>query len=98
MTRNGDGDWSLFNVVPTDFNFARCWVVLADAFPWVRHATTRFLLAQAQREFRSYENRVSFSYLSELPLEQLLATLSRLRRGQPRPQLYRFRLLGTYTQ
>jgi signal transduction histidine kinase len=37
------------------------------------------LLAQAQKEFRSYEKRVSFTYLSELSLEQLLATLSRLR-------------------
>ena len=36
------------------------------------------LLAQAQSEFRSYENRVSFTYLSELSLQQLLATLSRL--------------------
>jgi hypothetical protein len=36
------------------------------------------LLAEAQREFRSYENRVSFTYLSELPLEELLAMLSRL--------------------
>jgi pentose-5-phosphate-3-epimerase len=36
------------------------------------------LLAEAQREFRSYENRVSFTYLSELPLEQLLARLSQL--------------------
>jgi signal transduction histidine kinase len=36
------------------------------------------LLAEAQREFRSYENRVSFTYLSEPPLEGLLATLSRL--------------------
>jgi signal transduction histidine kinase len=36
------------------------------------------LLAQAQKEFRSYENRVSFTYLSELPLEQLLARLSQL--------------------
>jgi len=39
------------------------------------------LLAQAQDQFRSYENRVSFSYLSELPLEQLIAKVSRL---QPR--------------
>ena len=36
------------------------------------------LLAQAQDQFRSYENRVSFSYLSELPLEQLLARVSQL--------------------
>jgi signal transduction histidine kinase len=36
------------------------------------------LLAQAQGEFRPYENRVSFTYLSELPLEQLLARLSQL--------------------
>jgi signal transduction histidine kinase len=37
------------------------------------------LLAQAQKEFRSYEKRVSFTYLSELSLQQLLATLSQLR-------------------
>jgi ABC-type uncharacterized transport system substrate-binding protein len=36
------------------------------------------LLAQAQKEFRSYEKRVSFTYLSELSLQRLLATLSRL--------------------
>jgi signal transduction histidine kinase len=36
------------------------------------------LLAQAQKEFRSYENRVSFTYLSEPPLEQSLAILSQL--------------------
>ena len=36
------------------------------------------LLAQARDQFRSYENRVSFSDLSELPLEQLLATVSQL--------------------
>jgi signal transduction histidine kinase len=36
------------------------------------------LLAQAQKEFRSYEKRVSFTYLSELSLQQLLATLARL--------------------
>jgi signal transduction histidine kinase len=36
------------------------------------------LLAEVQKEFRSYENRVSFTYLSELPLEQLLARLSQL--------------------
>jgi hypothetical protein len=36
------------------------------------------LLEEAQREFRSYENRVSFTYLPELPLEQLLARLSQL--------------------
>ncbi len=36
------------------------------------------LLAQAQKEFRPYEKRVSFTYLSQLSLEQLLATLSRL--------------------
>ena len=36
------------------------------------------LLAQAQNDFRPYENRVSFTYLSNLPLEQLLAKLSQL--------------------
>lgn len=36
------------------------------------------LLAEAQKEFRSYENRISFTYLSKLSLQQLLATLSRL--------------------
>ncbi len=36
------------------------------------------LLLQAQKEFRPYENRVSFTYLAELPLEQLLSTLSLL--------------------
>jgi len=36
------------------------------------------LLLQAQKEFRPYENRVSFTYLPELPLEQLLSTLSQL--------------------
>jgi signal transduction histidine kinase len=36
------------------------------------------LLLQAQKEFRPYENRVSFTYLVELPLEQLLSTLSLL--------------------
>ncbi len=36
------------------------------------------LLLQAQKEFRPYENRVSFTYLTELPLEQLLSTLSLL--------------------
>ena len=36
------------------------------------------LLAQAKDQFRPYENRVSFSYLSELPLEQVLANVSRL--------------------
>jgi signal transduction histidine kinase len=36
------------------------------------------LLAQAQADFRPYENRVSFTYLSELPLEQVLAQLSQL--------------------
>jgi signal transduction histidine kinase len=36
------------------------------------------LLAQARDQFRSYENRVSFSYLSELPLEQLLTSVSKL--------------------
>ena len=36
------------------------------------------LLAQAQDQFRSYENRVSFSYLSELPFDQLLARVSQL--------------------
>jgi signal transduction histidine kinase len=34
------------------------------------------LLLQAQKEFRPYENRVSFTYLVELPLKQLLSTLS----------------------
>ena len=38
------------------------------------------LLAQAREEFRSYENRVPFTYLSELPLERLLAKLSQLPR------------------
>lgn len=36
------------------------------------------LRAQAQDEFRPYENRVSFTYLSELPLDQLLVKLSQL--------------------
>jgi signal transduction histidine kinase len=36
------------------------------------------LLAQAQNDFRPYENRVSFTYLSDLSLEQLLAKLSQL--------------------
>src|SRR5260370_3426793 len=36
------------------------------------------LLLQAQKEFRPYENRFSFTYLVELPLEQLLSTLSLL--------------------
>jgi signal transduction histidine kinase len=36
------------------------------------------LLAEAQNEFRSFENRVSFTYLSKPSLQQLLATLSRL--------------------
>jgi signal transduction histidine kinase len=36
------------------------------------------LLLQAQNEFRPYENRVSFTYLVELPLGQLLSTLSLL--------------------
>ena len=36
------------------------------------------LLAHAQNDFRPYGNRVSFTYLSELPLEQLLAKLSQL--------------------
>ena len=39
------------------------------------------LLAQAQSEFRTFENRVSFTYLSELSLEHLLARLSHLPRG-----------------
>ena len=38
------------------------------------------LLAQAREEFRSYESRVSFTYLSEPPLQQLLSTLSQLPR------------------
>jgi signal transduction histidine kinase len=36
------------------------------------------LLAQAKNDFRPYGNRVSFSYLSDLSLEQLLAKLSQL--------------------
>ena len=36
------------------------------------------LRAQAQTEFQTYESRVSFTYLSELPLDQLLAKLSQL--------------------
>ena len=36
------------------------------------------LLADAKNEFRAYENRLSFTYLSELPLEQLLHKLSQL--------------------
>ena len=36
------------------------------------------LLLQAQEEFRPYEKRVSFTYLVELPLKQLLSTLSLL--------------------
>ena len=36
------------------------------------------LLAHAQNDFRPYENRVSFSYLSNLPLAQLLMKLSQL--------------------
>jgi signal transduction histidine kinase len=36
------------------------------------------LLLQAQKEFRPYENRVSFTYLAELSLKQLLSTLSLL--------------------
>jgi signal transduction histidine kinase len=39
------------------------------------------LLAQAQDQFRSYDNRVSISYLSELPLDQLLVRVSQLRPG-----------------
>jgi signal transduction histidine kinase len=39
------------------------------------------LLAAAQKEFRPYEKRVSFTYLSELPLEQLLGKLAQLPRG-----------------
>jgi signal transduction histidine kinase len=39
------------------------------------------LLVQAREQLRSYENRVSFSYLSELPLEQLLARVSQLSPG-----------------
>jgi signal transduction histidine kinase len=39
------------------------------------------LLAQARDQFLSYQNRVSFSYLSELPLEQLLARVSQLSPG-----------------
>ena len=36
------------------------------------------LLAQARDQFRPYENRVSISYLSELPLDQILARVSQL--------------------
>jgi hypothetical protein len=39
------------------------------------------LLAQAQDQFRSYDNRVSISYLSELPLDQLLVRVSQLPPG-----------------
>jgi signal transduction histidine kinase len=39
------------------------------------------LLAQARHQFQSYETRVSFSYLSELPLEQILAKVSQLQPG-----------------
>jgi signal transduction histidine kinase len=39
------------------------------------------LLAQAKDQFRPYENRVSFSFLSELPLEQVLARVSQLQSG-----------------
>ena len=43
-----------------------------------RQNSTLAFSRQAQKEFRPYENRVSFTYLSELPLEQLLAKLSQL--------------------
>lgn len=36
------------------------------------------LLAQAQNDFRPYKDRVSFTYLSDLSLDQLLAKLSQL--------------------
>jgi signal transduction histidine kinase len=36
------------------------------------------LLAQAQSDFRPYKDRVSFTYLSDLSLDQLLAKLSQL--------------------
>ena len=36
------------------------------------------LLTQAKNDFRPYGNRVSFSYLSDLSLEQLLTKLSQL--------------------
>jgi signal transduction histidine kinase len=39
------------------------------------------ILAQARDQLLSYQNRVSFSYLSELPLEQLLARVSKLSPG-----------------
>jgi len=39
------------------------------------------LLAQAKDQFRSYESRVSFSYLSELPMKQVLARVSQLPPG-----------------
>jgi signal transduction histidine kinase len=38
------------------------------------------LLAQAQEEFRPYENRLAFTYLTTLPLSETLARLSRLPR------------------
>src|SRR5438045_7069389 len=66
---------------------------LLTRFLGVRHATTRFLLAQPQRGVRSYENRVSFSYLSDLPLQQLLATLSRLRSEEHTSELQSLRHL-----
>lgn len=39
------------------------------------------LQAQAQSEFRLYEDRVQFTYLSDLPLDQLLKRLSQLPDG-----------------
>ncbi|MDE5455432.1 GHKL domain-containing protein [Bradyrhizobium sp. CSA112] len=36
------------------------------------------LLSQAKNDFRPYENRISFTYLSDLSLEQLLPKLSQL--------------------
>jgi signal transduction histidine kinase len=39
------------------------------------------LLAQAQADFRRYENRVSFTYLSKLPLQQILTQLSEFPSG-----------------
>jgi signal transduction histidine kinase len=38
------------------------------------------LLAQAKEQFRAYENRVSFNYLTALPLQKQLTELSRLPR------------------
>jgi len=38
----------------------------------------RLLLAQAQREFRAYQERVSITYVSDLPLAKLLDAVSKL--------------------